>query len=173
MYRNDNDKKYALLAAIFAVLIFTLVACGKEMRRLQGDARDIAHMVYERAGIDARNMEETALSELESYMLGVEPEDFRENVEKACVYRPAALSASQSLCVVVAKSEPCAEELFEEMRDGYEWAPCDPAESAVFMQYGKYILLGKDSARGAGAISEAFSSETGGRAKTEFSQNPM
>lgn len=173
MYRNDNDKKYALMAAIFAVLIFTLVSCGKEIKRLQGDARDIAHRVYERAGIDVRNMEETPLSPFESYMLGIDAEDFRENVEEACVYRPSVLSATQSLCVVVAKSEPCAEDIFEEMRENYEWAPCDPAESAVFMQYGKYILLGKDSREGAGAISEAFAAETGKGLKTDFSQNPM
>ena len=45
MYRNDNDKKYALLAAIFALLIFTLFSCGKEMRRLQGDTHDIAKRI--------------------------------------------------------------------------------------------------------------------------------
>ena len=173
MYRNDNDKKYALLAAIFALLIFTLVSCGKEMRKLAGNAHDIAERVYERAGIDASNMEETVLSPMDSYMLGIDEEDFREDVEEAKVYRPALLSAEQSLCVVVAKSESRAEDIFEEMRKSYEWAPCDPAESAVFMQYGKYILLGKDKAEGTKAVSEAFASETGGGARMDFSQNPM
>ena len=173
MYKNDNDKKYALLAAIFAVLIFTLVSCGKHMRELQGDAREIAQRVYERAGIDARGMEEEEISAPDSYMLGIEEEEFRESVEKACFYRPSALSAAQSLFVVVAKSEGFAEEIFEEMCEEYEWAPCDPSEIAVFMQYGKYVLLGKDSAAGAEALSEAFALETGKGAKTEFSQNPM
>ena len=173
LYRNDNDKKYAVLAVIFAIIIFTLVACGKEMKRLQGDEGDIAHRIYERAGIDARNMEETELSAMDSYMLGIDEEDFRENVEKACIYRPSLLSAAQSLCVVVAKNEPCAEEIFEEMRESYEWAPCDPAESAVFMQYGKYILLGKDSSEGTSALAGAFSEETEKGARTDFSQNPM
>ena len=173
MYKNDNDKKYAVLAVIFAIIIFTLVSCGKEMKRLHGSTADIAERIYEHAGIDTRSMEETELSPMESYMLGIDEEDFGENVEKACVYRPAALSAAQSLCIVVAKSEPCAKEIFEEMRENYEWAPCDPAESAVFMQYGKYILLGKDSREGAGALAEAFSLETGKGARTDFSQNPM
>jgi hypothetical protein len=173
LYRNDNDKKYALLAAIFALLIFTLFSCGKEMRRLQGDTHDIAKRIYERAGIDARGMEETTLSEMDSYMIGIEEDDFRESVKEARVFRPRALSAEQSLCIVVAKSRGSAEELFEEICESYEWAPCDPAESAVFMQYGEYILLGKDSREGAKAISEAFAAETGGGAKADFSQNPM
>ena len=71
------------------------------------------------------------------------------------------------------KVEGFAEEIFEEMCEEYEWAPCDPSEIAVFMQYGKYVLLGKDSAAGAEALSEAFALETGKGAKTEFSQNPM
>lgn len=173
MYRNDNDKKYALLAAIFAMIIFTLVSCGKEMRELAGGSRDIAERIYERAGIDARNMEETEITATDSYMLGIDEDDFLENVEKACVYRPAVLSAERSLCVVVAKSEVCAEEIFEEMAESYEWAPCDPAKSAVFMQYGKYVLLGKDSRDGVSSVSSAFAEETGGGARTEFSQNPM
>ncbi len=173
MYKNDNDGKLAVIAVIFAMIIFTLVSCGKEMRELRGGAQDIAWRVYERAGIDARNMEETPLSPMDSYMIGIDEEDFRENVEKACVYRPSLLSAEQSLCVVVAKSENCAAEIFEEMAENYEWAPCDPARSAVFMQYGKYVLLGKDSEDGARAVSAAFAEETGGGAKTEFSQNPM
>lgn len=173
MYKNDNDKKYAVLAIIFAIIIFTLVSCGKEMKRLQGSTNDIAWRLYERAGIDARSMEETELSPMDSYMLGIDEDDFSENVEKACVYRPSALSAEQSLCIVLAKSEPCAKEIFEEMREDYEWAPCDPAESAVFMQYGKYILLGKGSREGAGALAEAFAAETDKGARTDFSQNPM
>ena len=173
MYKNDNDGKLAVIAVIFAMIIFTLVSCGKEMRELRGGAQDIAWRIYERAGIDARNMEETPLSPMDSYMIGIDEEDFRENVEKACIYRPCLLSAEQSLCVVVAKSEECAEEIFEEMRENYEWAPCDPARSAVFMYYGKYVLLGKDSAEGAGTIAEAFAEETYGGAKTDFSQNPM
>lgn len=173
MYKNDNDKKLALLAMIFAMIIFALVSCGKEMRELRGGAKDIAWRVYERAGIDARNMEETPLSPMDSYMIGIDEEDFRENVEKACIYRPSLLSAEQSLCVVVAKSESCAAEIFEEMAENYEWAPCDPARSAVFMCYGKYVLLGKDNESGARAVSEAFAAETDGGVKTEFSQNPM
>ena len=173
MFKNDNDKKYAVMAVIFAMIVFALFSCGKEMRELRGDAKDIAWRVYERAGIDARNMEETPLSAMDSYMIGIDGEDFRENVEKACIYRPSLLSAEQSLCVVIAKSEECAEEIFEEMAENYEWAPCDPARSAVFMMYGKYILLGKDSAEGARAVSEAFAAETDGKAKTDFSQNPM
>ena len=43
MYKNDNDKKLALLAAIFAMLLFTLVSCGKKMTELQGGAHDIAY----------------------------------------------------------------------------------------------------------------------------------
>ncbi len=173
MFKNDNDKKYAVMAVIFAMIVFTLFSCGKEMRSLRGDAKDIAWRVYERAGIDARNMEETPLSDIDSYMIGIDEEDFRENVEKACIYRPSLLSAEQSLCVVVAKSEKCAAEIFEEMAENYEWAPCDPARSAVFMLYGKYVLLGKDSAEGARAVSSAFAEESGGGARMEFSQNPM
>ena len=173
MYKNDNDGKLAVIAVIFAMIIFTLVSCSKEIRELRGGTQDIAWRIYERAGIDARNMEETPLSAMDSYMLGLDEEDFRENVEKACVYRPSLLSAEQSLCVVLAKSEECAEDIFEEMAENYEWAPCDPSRSAVFMQYGKYVLLGKDSASGAGVLAEAFGKETGGGAKTEFSQNPM
>jgi hypothetical protein len=173
LYKNDNDNKLAIIAVIFAMIIFTLVSCGKEMRELRGGTQDIARNIYERAGIDARNMEETPLSAMDSYMIGIDEEDFRENVEKACVYRPSLLSAEQSLCVVIAKNEDCAEEIFEEMAENYEWAPCDPARSAVFMCYGKYVLLGKDSESGARAVSEAFAAETGGRARTDFSQNPM
>ena len=172
MYRNDNDKKYALLAAIFAVLLFTLAACGKQMREL-GGAHDIAFRVYEQAGLDTRGMSEERITAAESYIIGISGEDFRENVAEAGIYRPSALSAEQSLCVVVAKSEPCAQEIFEEMCESYDWPPCDPAESAVFMQYGKYILLGKDSAEGARALCEAFRTETDGEVKTDFSQNPM
>ena len=173
MYKNDNDKKYAVLAVIFALLIFTLVSCGKEMKKLRGGARDIAERIYERAGIDTRGMEETGISAPDAYMIGIEADDFLENVEEAHIFRPSALSAEQSLCIVVAKSRRSADELFEEMCESYEWAPCDPARSAVFMQYGNYILLGKDSADGAKAISDAFAAETGGGARAEFSQNPM
>jgi hypothetical protein len=173
LYRNDNEGKYALLAAIFAMIIFTLVSCGKEMRALSGGSRDIAERIYERAGIDARNMEETEIYSSEAYILGMEEMHFLDKVEKACIYRPALLSAERSLCVVVAKSERFAEEIFEEMAKSYEWAPCDPARSAVFMQYGKYVLLGKDNADGARAVSAAFAAETGGGAKTDFSHNPM
>lgn len=173
MYRNDNDKKYALLAAIFAVLIFTLVACGKQMRELRGSAQDIARRVYEQAGLDASGMSGERVTAEEAYMLGISGEDFRENVAEAGIYRPAELSAEQSLCVVVAKSADSAEEIFEEMCEDYEWAPCDPAESAVFMRYGKYILLGKASAAGTRSLCEAFLAETGGEAQADFSQNPM
>ncbi len=173
MYRNDNDKKYALLALIFVMIIFTLVSCGKEMRALRGDAHEIAWQIYERAGIDARGMEEKELTELECYMLGIDEESFGKKVEEAKIFRPDALSSGQSLCIVVAKSDYFAEEIFGEMQKNFEWAPCDPAENAVFMQYGKYVILGKDSAEGARAFSEAFAAETDGRAKTMFSQNPM
>ena len=173
MYKNDNDKKYAVLAVMFALLIFTLVSCGKEMKKLRGGARDIAERIYERASIDTKDMEETILSAPDAYMIGIEADDFLENVEEARIFRPSALSAEQSLCVVVAKSRRSADELFEEMCESYEWAPCDPARSAVFMQYGNYILLGKDSAEGSKALSDAFAAETSGGARAEFSQNPM
>lgn len=173
MYKNDNDKKYAVLAVIFALLIFTLVSCGKEMKKLRGGARDIAERIYERAGIDTRGMEESEISSPESYIIGISEIHFLDKTEKVCLYRPSALSAEKSLCVVIAKSERDAEEIFTEMCESYEWAPCDPARSAVFMQYGNYILLGKDSADGAKAISNAFAAETDGGARAEFSQNPM
>ena len=118
-------------------------------------------------------MEESEISSPDAYMIGIEADDFLENVEEARIFRPSALSAEQSLCIVVAKSRRSADELFEEMCESYEWAPCDPARSAVFMQYGNYILLGKDSADGAKAISDAFAAETDGGARAEFSQNPM
>jgi hypothetical protein len=76
LYRNDNEGKYALLAAIFAMIIFTLVSCGKEMRALSGGSRDIAERIYERAGIDARNMEETEIYSSEAYILGMEEMHF-------------------------------------------------------------------------------------------------
>jgi hypothetical protein len=173
MYKNDNDKKLAVLAVLFAFLIFTLVSCGKEMRELRGGARDIAERIYEHAGIDTRSMDEDEISSSESYILGIAEMHFLDKTEKVCIYRPTALSSDRILCVIEAKSESFANELFEEMNDNYEWAPCDPAESAVFMKYGKYIILCKDSAECVRAVAEAFDAETDGGAKTEFSQNPM
>lgn len=173
LYRNDNNQKYALLAALFAMLLFTLVSCGKQMAKLQGDAHDIAFRVYSRAGVDTGRMSEMKIEPAEAYILGITEGDFEENVEEACVYRPDELSAAESLCVVVAKNEPCAEELYAEMQNGYDWAPCDPAKTAVFMLCGRYILLAKSDEAGAGALSEAFTGETGGDAAVHFSQNPM
>ena len=173
MYKNDNDKKLAVLAALFAFLIFTLVSCGKEMSELRGGTRDIAQRIYERTGMDARNMDEEEISSSESYILGIEEMHFLDKIEKACIYRPTVLSAAQSLCVVETKSEKYADEIFEEMNDNYEWAPCDPAESAVFMKYGKYIILCKDSSACVRTVAEAFGAETDGGARTRFSQNPM
>ncbi len=173
MYNNDNNQKYALLAAFFAMLLFALVSCGKQMAELRGGAHDIAFRVYSRAGMDTENMSEESISPENSYMLGISEESFRQNVEEAHVFRPSELSAAQSLCIVVAKSAPCAEDIYTEMRVGYDWAPCDPAETAVFMMYGNYILLAKSDGVGANALSAAFAEETGGGASVSFSQNPM
>ena len=118
-------------------------------------------------------MEESEISSPESYIIGISEIHFLDKTEKVCLYRPSALSAEKSLCVVIAKSERDAEEIFTEMAKNYEWAPCDPSRSAVFMQYDKYVLLGKDSAEGVRAVAEAFAAETGGGARVEFSQNPM
>ena len=173
MYRNDNNQKYALLAALFAMLLFTLVSCGKQMAKLQGDAHDIAFRVYSRAGVDTGHMSEMKIEPADAYVLGITEGEFEDKVEDARVFRPDELSAAESLGVVVAKNEPCAEELYAEMKESYDWAPCDPAETAVFMMYGNYILLAKSDEAGTHAISEAFAGETGGDAAVHFSQNPM
>ncbi len=173
MYNNDNNQKYALLAALFAMIIFTLASCGKQMVELHGNAHDIAFRMYAEAGVDTEKMSEEELSPESSYLLGISEESFKNNIEEAHVFRPDELSASQSLCVVVAKSAPCAEDIYAEMKAGYDWAPCDPAETAVFMMYGNYILLAKSDETGANALSEAFAVETRGKASSSFSQNPM
>lgn len=173
MYNNDNNQKYALLAAFFAMLLFALVSCGKQMAELRGSAHDIAFRTYSRAGIDTGHMSEEDLAPESAYILGISEESFRQNVAEARIFRPEELSAAQSLCIVVAKNAPCAEDIYKEMRASYDWAPCDPAKTAVFMQYGNYILLAKSSESGARALSAAFAEETGGRASVSFSQNPM
>ncbi len=173
MYNNDNNQKYALLAALFAMIIFTLVSCGKQMASLHGGAHDIAFRMYAQAGVDTGNMNEEELSHESSYILGISEESFKQNVESAHVFRPDELSAAQSLCIVVAKNAPCAEDIYKEMKLSYDWAPCDPAETAVFMVYGKYVLLAKSDEEGANALERAFASESGGKASASFSHNPM
>ncbi len=173
MYNNDNNQKYALLAALFAMIIFTLVSCGKQMAELRGGAHDIAFRMYAQAGVDTANMNEEELSAEGSYLIGISEESFKQNVESAHIFRPDELSAAQSLCVVVAKNAPCAEDIYAQMKAGYDWAPCDPAETAVFMLYGKYVLLAKSDAAGANALSSAFAAESGGKASASFSHNPM
>lgn len=173
MYNDDNNRKYALLAALFAMLLFTLVSCGKQMAELRGSAHDIAFRTYSRAGVDTENISEEEILPESAYILGISEESFRQNVAEARIFRPDELSAAQSLCVVVAKNAPCAKDIYAEMKSSYDWAPCDPADTAVFMVYGNYILLAKSNEAGARALSEAFGAETAGGASTDFSQNPM
>lgn len=173
MYNDDNNGKYALLAALFAMLLFTLASCGKQMAELRGSAHDIAFRLYAQAGVDTGRMSEEELSEESSYMLGISEESFRKNVDEARFFRPEELSAAQSLCVVVAKSTPCAEAVYAEMKESYDWVPCEPASTAVFMIYGNCILLAKSDEAGARALSAAFDGETRGGARSDFSSNPM
>jgi hypothetical protein len=173
LYRNDNDKKIAVIAAVFAVLLFTLVSCGKKMTQMMGSAHDIAHRVYSRMGIDSSEVSEADINQDDAYTLGISEEVFAQNVSEAKLYRRGELTANGSMCVMVALTEPCADALYEIIYDEYEWAPCDPADTSVFMKYGKYVVFARDSDTGIENISKAFMEESGGRASVRFSRNPM
>ena len=173
MYKNDNDKKLALLAAIFAMLLFTLVSCGKKMTELQGGAHDIAYRIYSRVGINAEDMAESDMTGDDAYILGLSEKEFSDNVTEAKIYRSSELSSGGSMCVMVSASESGAEAVFSVIYGDFEWQPCDPDECAVFMKHGKYVLLAKDSAEDIENISKAFIDETDGAAFIRFSQNPM
>ena len=173
VYKNDNDKKFALAAAILAMLLFTLVSCGKQMAELKGSAKDVVFRVYSRAGINTDSMYHEEFQKDSAYTLGISEESFEENVEEAHIYRPSELNPSKSIFIVIAKNKYGAEDLYNEIYEDYDWAPCDPADQAVFMLYDKYILMAKDDDEEIERIANAFSDETEGNALMHFSRNPM
>lgn len=175
MFNYDYDKKCALFASILALVLLVLVSCGKQMRaeQLTGNAHDVAFRIYEEAGEDRSGVYEERVNIENSYIFGISEDDFRENVEEATVFHPSALSGGKSLCVIVAKDETAAMELYKTLYGEYDWAPCDPADSMAFMRFGRYIVTVKDEREQTAKLCRAFSAISDGGATVRFSENPM
>jgi hypothetical protein len=173
MYKNDNDKKYALLALICAAIAVTLVSCGKRAAKIMGGAHDVAFRAYTSAGWDADKVWEMSMPTSESYSVGLTGEQFEGMVAEAVECRPTELTAEQSLYVLHAKSEKEAGSLYDFISANYEWAPCDPASEAMIMQYGDYVLIARGSGAEAEALLRAFREESHGKARVYHTKNPM
>lgn len=172
MFKNDNDKKFLIIVAVFTALLFTLASCGKKITELEGDAHEIAQRIYQRMGMPHTPSESDILAD-EAYILGLSEKDFTENVASAKMFCENELSSKTFLCILIANNEASAESIYSDMCKNYDWAPCDPADSAVFMRYGKYVLMAKDSDDGTHNICSAFMAETDNSASAVYSQNPM
>lgn len=174
MFNNDYYKRYSLWAAVLALVLLVSVSCGKHMRTdLEGSAHDVALRIYEEAGEDSANAYEESVDAENAYIFGISEEDFREKVAEAAVFHPSELSGGRTLCVIVAKDEADARELYARLYDEYDWAPCDPADSMAFMKFGKYIVTVKDEREETAKLCRAFSAISDGGATVRFSENPM
>lgn len=173
MYKNDNDKKYVLLAMICTVIAVTLVSCGKRAAKIMGDAHDVAFRAYTSAGWDHGRVWEMSMPSAEAYSIGLTGEQFEGYVEEAVECRPTELTAEQSLYVLRAKSEADAGEVYDFIVENYEWAPCDPASEALIMQYGDYVLIARGNGAEAEALLRAFREESHGKARVYHTKNPM
>lgn len=175
MFYNDNDKKGAIIAVLLALVLLVLVSCGKQMRAstLNGGAHEVAFRIYESAGEDTSRVLEQQVDAENSFMLGIPENKFLETAVEGALFYPNAISMGKTLSVIVAKDEACAEELYSYLYENYDWAPCDPAENAAFMLFGKYIVMVKDERAETEKLCRAFSSITKGDATVRYSENPM
>ncbi len=175
MLKNDNDKKYAVFASVLALILLTLVSCGRQMQaeKLTGGAHDVAFRIYKAAGEDSSGVYEEALNTENSYIFGIAEDDLLNDVEEASVFRPSALAGGRALCVIVAKDETAAERLYSKLYEEYDWAPCDPADSMAFMRFGRYVVTVKDEHEQTAKLCRAFSAVSDGGAVVRFSENPM
>lgn len=174
MFNNDN-KRYALFAAIMAISLLAFVSCCKQMQKenLQGSAHDIAFRIYSMAGKDASAAPKERMSAENSYIFGISEQVFHNDVEEATVIYSSELSLGNALCVIVAQSDDAAEKLYKNLCEEYDWAPCDPADSIVFMHCGRYIVTAKDTQETTAKLCNAFSEMSHGCASIRFYQNPM
>ena len=175
LFYNDNDKKSAVAAALFSLVLLVLVSCGRQMRTatLEGGAHEIAFRIYETAGEDTSLVLEQSVDAENSFMLGIPEEDFSEKATEGALFYPSALSMGRTVSVIVAKDEACAGEICEYLYKNYDWAPCDPAENAAFMVCGRYVVMIKDERAQTEKLCRAFSSITQGGATARYSENPM
>ena len=172
MFNNDNEKKILIIVAVFTALLFTLASCGKKMTEPMGNAHDIAERIYHRMGM-TNEPYESDITASEAYLIGLSEESFAENVTNAKVFYQSELCTQNFLCILEANSEASAEALYSDICKNYDWAPCDPADSAVFMRYGKHVLIAKDQDDKTHSICSAFMAETKNSASVIYSENPM
>lgn len=175
MFYNDNDKKSAILAVTFALVLLVLVSCGKQMKQdtLNGGAHEVAFRIYDAAGEDSSRVLEQSVDVQNSYMLGIAENEFEEKAVEGALFYPSAVSMGKTLCVIVAKDEACAEQLYAYLYENYDWAPCDPAENMAFMLFGRYVVTVKDEREETEKLCRAFSSIAQGDATVRYSENPM
>ena len=175
MFYNDNDRKGAISAVLLSLVLLVLASCGKQMRAstLDGGAHEVAFRIYESAGEDTTRVLEQQVDAENSFMLGIPENKFLETAVEGALFYPNAISMGKTLSVIVAKDEVCAEELYSYIYENYDWAPCDPAENAAFMLFGKYIVMVKDERAETEKLCRAFSSITKGDAVLRYSENPM
>ncbi len=171
MFKSDFEKRSACFLILCIVLLMLLASCEKKAS-LSGGAHDVAVKIYTAAGNGKELYEENIIPD-EAYTLGISPEYFSETIEEAKLFHLSEISGGKSMAVIVARDELMAGELFEKMYDGYDWVPCDPAENAAFMVFGRYIVLAKDMEDMTQTICRAFSDVAGGKITTRISRNPM
>lgn len=175
MLNNDNNKKYALLAALMMISLLAFVSCCKQMQKenIEGSAHDIAFRIYSMAGKDAAFAPEERISAENLYILGISEQVFHNDVEEATALYSSELAMGNALCVIVAHNEEKAQKLYKDMCEEYDWAPCDPAESIGLMLCGRYIVTAKDDRETTAKLCNAFSNMTHGEAFVKLYQNPM
>lgn len=94
---------------------------------------------------ERRPMEETEITEEDSYRLGLSTEEFRSLVDRAHLVRPDLSVTGFEVLAVRAADVRAAKKLYRTLLHDYEWAPCDPAERVAFLRHRDGVFRVKGS----------------------------
>ncbi|MBQ0010976.1 MAG: hypothetical protein KBS76_07760 [Ruminococcus sp.] len=91
------------------------------------------------------HMEKSEILASEAYKLGLSEEQFAALVEHAHLVRPDLSVTGFEVLAVRGTDVRAAKKIYRILLRDYEWAPCDPAERAVFLRCGNGVFRVKGS----------------------------
>lgn len=121
------------------LIAFVLSSCAYKIEP------DFSELSSELSASSGRELVRTDAGDGCGYMFGLSDEDFDRYVMSAEIYREAIGSSGYELALVTVNDGESAEELRRIMTYSYEWAPCDPSETAIFADYPGLVMRVKGS----------------------------
>ncbi|MBQ8496157.1 MAG: hypothetical protein IJ489_01715 [Clostridia bacterium] len=153
-------KKIGLIVILLMSLVLT--SCSEQTLAVFADMEDLASTIYARAGLEKSGVYTEELDDDIAFAFGMGREEFDDYVEKAICYRQAVDTKGQTLYVFETEADKNSVTLAGKLYDGYEFAPCDPAEKMTVACSGKYVILFKSTAAEVDAAVESFRALSGG-----------